>query len=71
MYIYIYIYIYPSGTGWSATKSKTRYDRRSVIPYVLVPSPHDFEVRSYFTTDSQSVSMSWCLVHAASKLLYD
>jgi hypothetical protein len=36
-------YIYPSGIGWSSPKSsqksKSRYDRRPVNQYVLVPSP--------------------------------
>jgi hypothetical protein len=32
-------YIYPSGTWWSSPKSKSRYDRRPVNQYVLVPSP--------------------------------
>jgi hypothetical protein len=31
-----------SGRGWSSPKSKSRYDRRSVSQYVLVPSPRGF-----------------------------
>jgi hypothetical protein len=35
------IYIYPSGTEWSSPKS--RYHRRPVSQYVLVPSPLDIK----------------------------
>jgi hypothetical protein len=41
-YIYIYIYIYPSGTEWSSSKSKSRYDLRAVTQHVLVPGPRGF-----------------------------
>jgi hypothetical protein len=35
-------FIYPSGTGWSSPNSKSRYGRRSVNQYVLVPSQRGF-----------------------------